>query len=175
MLRRALLSGEELVEQLMEQVYWKRGATESATGAKTLTLRQFEEKYGAEFLRLAHENKATNLAAIYELLPEGEQARGDLKDALRALDRAVNIDWPLQHYRSAVRYLSNANTGKGEPQGHAEAGVGASGGEAAAATGGTNWQQYLPPRFQFRIFFPTLWSEEERKGWGARHSPSQPA
>lgn len=181
---RATLLGSEKAEELMELVYWKRGATEKSTGAKTLTLRQFEDKYGAEFLRLAHENEQVNLAALYERLPASEQAREDLTKALRALDQAVNIEWPLQHYRSAVRYLSPANTGKGEPQGDSDAGVGASGGElsgeqegdaklnsrgeSATATGGTNWQQYLPPRFQFRIFFPSLWREEERKEWGRR-------
>jgi tryptophan 2,3-dioxygenase len=35
-----------------------------------------------------------------------------------------------------------------------------------AATGGTNWQQYLPPRFQKRIFYPTIWSNEEIELWG---------
>jgi tryptophan 2,3-dioxygenase len=35
-----------------------------------------------------------------------------------------------------------------------------------AATGGTNWQKYLPPRFQKRIFYPTLWSAEEQENWG---------
>jgi tryptophan 2,3-dioxygenase len=34
------------------------------------------------------------------------------------------------------------------------------------ATGGTNWQKYLPPRFQRVMFFPELWSEEERAEWG---------
>jgi tryptophan 2,3-dioxygenase len=35
-----------------------------------------------------------------------------------------------------------------------------------AATGGTNWQKYLPPRFQKRIFFPQLWSTQEKDNWG---------
>ena len=34
------------------------------------------------------------------------------------------------------------------------------------ATGGTNWEKYLPPRFQKIIFFPELWTEKERKNWG---------
>jgi tryptophan 2,3-dioxygenase len=38
--------------------------------------------------------------------------------------------------------------------------------EDIAATGGTNWQKYLPPRFQKRIFYPELWSEEEQTNWG---------
>ena len=51
------------------------------------------------------------------------------------------------HYKSAVRYLSQDKND-------------------VRATGGTNWQKYLPPRFQKRIFFPDLWSEEEQENWG---------
>jgi tryptophan 2,3-dioxygenase len=36
------------------------------------------------------------------------------------------------------------------------------------ATGGTNWQKYLPPRFQKRIFYPDLWSIEEKENWGKK-------
>ena len=59
----------------------------------------------------------------------------------------VNVNWPLVHYKSAVRYLSTKD-------------------EDIDATGGTNWQKYLPPRFQKRIFFPVLWSNEEQNNWG---------
>jgi tryptophan 2,3-dioxygenase len=59
----------------------------------------------------------------------------------------VNINWPLVHYKSAVRYL------QADPA-------------DIAATGGTNWQKYLPPRFQKRIFYPSLWSAEEIENWG---------
>jgi len=38
--------------------------------------------------------------------------------------------------------------------------------EDIKATGGTNWQKYLPPRFQKIIFFPELWSEKEKEEWG---------
>jgi len=63
------------------------------------------------------------------------------------LDVNVNVNWPLVHYKSAVRYLNR------EP-------------EEIKATGGTNWQKYLPPRFQKRIFYPTLWSDEDVANWG---------
>ena len=59
----------------------------------------------------------------------------------------VNVNWPLVHYKSAVRYLQ-AKEGD------------------VPATGGTNWQKYLPPRFQKRIFYPELWSNEEMENWG---------
>ncbi|MHB8401958.1 MAG: tryptophan 2,3-dioxygenase family protein, partial [Bacteroidia bacterium] len=38
--------------------------------------------------------------------------------------------------------------------------------EDIAATGGTNWQKYLPPRFQKRMFFPALWTDTEKEEWG---------
>ena len=66
---------------------------------------------------------------------------------LRKFDEQVNIHWPLVHYKSAVRYLQKNPAD-------------------IAATGGTNWQKYLPPRFQKRIFFPTLWSQTEQDNWG---------
>ncbi|MEQ8423690.1 MAG: tryptophan 2,3-dioxygenase, partial [Cyclobacteriaceae bacterium] len=31
---------------------------------------------------------------------------------------------------------------------------------------GTNWQKYLPPRFQRIMFFPELWSDQEKNDWG---------
>jgi tryptophan 2,3-dioxygenase len=66
---------------------------------------------------------------------------------LRQHDIQVNIKWPLAHYKSAVRYLSRESAD-------------------IAATGGTNWQKYLPPRFQKRIFYPELWSPNEQENWG---------
>lgn len=147
--RRASTPEGASTSDLLENIYWGRGAAELSTGNKTLTLRQFEEKYGSEFLRLAEEMKGQTLYEVYQGLPESDRQRTELREALRTFDRQVNIDWPLMHYKSAVRYL------KRDP-------------EDIAATGGTNWQKYLPPKNQFRIFFPELWTEQERKEWG-RH------
>jgi tryptophan 2,3-dioxygenase len=135
------------IEEMYEHIYWKAGATELASGKKTLTLIQFEEKYSETFKKLAKEFKQSNLFAIYNSLPESDKSNSELKHALRKLDVCVNINWPLSHYKSAVRYLQK------NP-------------EDIAATGGTNWQKYLPPRFQKRIFFPELWSNEEKEEWG---------
>jgi tryptophan 2,3-dioxygenase len=59
----------------------------------------------------------------------------------------VNVNWPLMHYKSAVRYLQRDPTD-------------------VPATGGTNWRSYLPPKFQRRIFYPQLWSQQELEDWG---------
>lgn len=135
------------IETQFEHIYWKFGATELASGKQTLTLKQFIKKYAGQFLQLAKERVATNFSALYLQL----QARGEdvsaLAEELRKLDLYVNVEWPLSHYKSAVRYLEKDPVD-------------------VAATGGTNWQKYLPPRFQKRIFYPYLWTEEQMEEWG---------
>lgn len=135
------------MEELFDFLYWKKGATELKSGKKTLTLKQFEEKYSRELIRLANDFRQTNMLALYRSLAAEDQAREDVRLALRELDVNVNVNWPLQHYKSAVRYLQRNPSD-------------------IAATGGTNWQKYLPPRFQKRIFYPELWSEREVEEWG---------
>jgi tryptophan 2,3-dioxygenase len=138
---------DDAIEQMYEHLYWKSGATELSSNKKTLTLVQFEEKYSDTFKDLAKKFKHKNLLALYKSLPESDPQNKELKIALRQLDVNVNINWPLSHYKSAVRYLQKDPVD-------------------IAATGGTNWQKYLPPRFQKRIFFPELWSKEEMEEWG---------
>lgn len=135
------------IEQLFEHIYWKKGATELATGKKTLTLEQFEKKYSKDFIALANEYKGKNMWAKYTQLSDKDKQNTKLINALKELDVNVNINWPLMHYKSAVRYLQQ-NT------------------EDIAATGGTNWQKYLPPRFQKRIFYPEIWTKQEQEDWG---------
>lgn len=135
------------IEEMYQHIYWKQGATEAATGKKTLTLEQFDEKYGKDFIALAKEYQTKNMWARYKALSKNDQENIDLINALRQLDVNVNINWPLVHYKSAVRYLQQDKSD-------------------VPATGGTNWQKYLPPRFQKRIFYPALWSEQEMEEWG---------
>ena len=134
-------------EHMFEHIYWKTGATELATGKKTLTLKQFEEKYSEQFLELSKKCAKGNLYAKYRELSDTDKNNPELIELMRALDANVNVNWCLQHYKSAVRYL------QGDP-------------EIIAATGGTNWQKYLPPRFQKIIFYPELWTDDEKKEWG---------
>ena len=68
---------------------------------------------------------------------------------MKKLDQKANVDWPLQHLKSATRYLQR------DPN-------------VIKASGGTNWQKYLPPRRQRIIFYPELWKEEEVKEWGQK-------
>ncbi len=145
--KRESLKNEKDVAKLFEHIYWKEGATEELTGKKTLTLTQFEGKYKARFIELATYCTNNNLWQVYSRLTEEEKAKPAVINALRTNDLNVNVDWPLAHYKSAVRYL---NKDKND----------------VAATGGTNWQKYLPPRFQKRIFYPALWNQDEIDNWG---------
>ncbi len=135
------------IEEMFKNIYWNKGATELATGKKTLTLEQFEKKYGDEFIALIKEYQTKNLWAKYKALSAEDQKNPELINALKEIDINVNVNWPLMHYKSAVRYLQQ-NEGD------------------VPATGGTNWQKYLPPRFQKRIFYPELWGTQEHEEWG---------
>ena len=135
------------IPQMFEKIYWKAGATELATGKKTLTLQQFEEKYSKNLIELARKYNSCNLWQLYKMLPEADQSNPQIINTLKMLDTNVNVNWPLSHYKSAVRYLQK------DP-------------EDIKATGGTNWQKYLPPRFQKRVFYPALWNAEEMENWG---------
>ncbi len=48
-------------EELFQNIYWKRGATDLSTGEKTLTLKQFEKRYTHRFLRIAKEHRKSTL------------------------------------------------------------------------------------------------------------------
>lgn len=143
---------EELWEadyhEQLDNIYWRRGAVDQETGEKTLTLRDFEDKYLDAFHAFADEYQPMNLWRKYKGLSEADQKNPMLIQRLRELDINVNVNWPLVHYRTAVHYM-----GAGKDQDD-------------TGTGGTNWKKYLPPRFQRRIFYPELWSDQEKQEWG---------
>jgi tryptophan 2,3-dioxygenase len=70
-----------------------------------------------------------------------------LKYALREFDITYNVTWPIAHIKTAGYYLNSK-------------------GENKAATGGSEWQKYLHPSYQRRIFFPQLWTAQELESWG---------
>ena len=141
------MRGVDEINQLFDHIYWKAGATEAESGKKTLTLIQFEEKYKNHFIALGNHCKHKNLWQVYLRLSKEDQADENVKQVLRQNDTNVNINWPLAHYKSAVKYLARQD-------------------KDVTATGGTNWQKYLPPRFQKRIFYPELWTTKEHENWG---------
>jgi len=132
------------LQDLLDKLYWRSGATELASGKKTLTLRQFEQKYSNDFFDLATKYKDINLRKRYQ---NGFTQSTELKDRLRRFDLLANVFWPLAHLRSAGHYLHKTP-------------------EDIKATGGTNWQKYLPPKFRRVMFFPELWTDQEKQDWG---------
>jgi len=138
------------IEEQMDAIYWKDGAKVEDTGKPAYTAVQFIEKYWDDLVFAAESYEHCNIwERFMELKQTGisDAEVAHLEDALRLLDLNVNVNWPLQHYKTAVRYLSKKPSD-------------------IPATGGTNWQKYLPPRFQRRIFYPELWTENQRAEWG---------
>jgi tryptophan 2,3-dioxygenase len=132
------------IEKQVECLYWRSGATELASGKKTLTLQQFEQKYIKLFTETSLKYRERNLKKIYQQhFPQSKP----VIEKLREFDQLSNVLWRLVHMRTAARYLHR------DP-------------EDIKATGGTNWQKYLPPRFQRIMFFPELWTEQEKADWG---------
>ena len=140
-------SSENELEELYEHIYWKKGATDLATGEKTLTLTQFEYRYTPRLIRIAKQVKGKTIYSKYLNLPKKERKNDLLIKALKELDINANVNWPLMHMGSAYRYLAKDK-------------------KPIDATGGTNWKEYLPPSFQKIIFFPEIYSKDELNNWG---------
>jgi tryptophan 2,3-dioxygenase len=130
-------------DEIFENLYWQQGAIELSSGNKTLTLKNFEAKYGKMLKELIDAYRRKN---IWQKFMEVNTPSQELTDLMKQFDLKANVFWPLAHYKSAVRYLQKDPVD-------------------IAATGGTNWQKYLPPRFQKVIFFPELWTEHEKDEW----------
>lgn len=142
--KRDSISNNMTTDDLFNNLYWQQGAIELATGEKTLTLKTFEIKYGKELKELIDSNKSKNIWKQYQSCADKDE---ELKKLMQTLDLKANVFWPLAHYKSAVRYLQRDPVD-------------------IAATGGTNWQKYLPPRFQKVIFYPEIWTDQEKAEWG---------
>jgi tryptophan 2,3-dioxygenase len=136
----------ELAEKL-DKIYWRKGATELSSGKKTLTLQRFEQKYNKTILDFANEYENKNIYSKIQNLDWTLEENQPIKKALRTLDEQANVLWPLAHFHSAMKYLNRPPA-------------------VIQATGGTNWQRYLPPKFQKTTFFPGLWNEDEMENWG---------
>lgn len=135
------------IREMVEKLYWKRGATDLSTGSKTLTLQQFENHYMKAFYEAGVRYREKNLQQVFQRNFSDSSSRDKIVPRLREYDTYVNIFWPLAHMKSAGAYLIK------DP-------------DVLKATGGTNWQKYLPPKFQKRMFFPDLWTEQEIADWG---------
>lgn len=141
---RMRLSDNPPIEEYMENLYWKDAGYNRQAGKKSLTLRQFEDKYQEKLTALAYKMEGRTLA---DLANKRTDISVELKQKLREFDELYNIKWPLVHLETAQHYLDSKNENK-------------------AATGGSEWKKYLHPKYQQRKFFPDLWTELEKDNWG---------
>jgi tryptophan 2,3-dioxygenase len=140
---RATIERNTPIEHAFEHLYWQAAGKDHATGQKNTLLVNFERKYKAEFLLKMEAYNTTNLWTKFQQLPNEVQQDEALIKAMRHYDYTVNVSWVMAHYHAAGKYLGNAE-----------------------ATGGSDWRKYMHPKYQRRIFFPGLWSEDELKNWG---------
>jgi len=141
---RERLSDNPKIEEYMENLYWKDAGYNRKTGKKSLTLRQFEDKYQEKLTALAYKMEGRTLA---DLANTRKDMSNELKQKLREFDELYNIQWPLVHLETAQHYLDSKNENK-------------------VATGGSEWKKYLHPKYQQRKFFPDLWTQIEKNNWG---------
>jgi tryptophan 2,3-dioxygenase len=134
-------------EHALEHLYWQAAGKDFKTGKKSYLLEEFEKKYKVEFLRFMEEYNNINVWKKFRQLPEEAQNDPTLVKAMRHYDYTVNVTWVMGHYNTAKKYIESVSG----PQ---------------EATGGSDWKKYMHPKYQRRIFFPELWSEEELKTWG---------
>ncbi|AXG68658.1 tryptophan 2,3-dioxygenase [Kordia sp. SMS9] len=128
-------------------MYWQVAGNDHKTGKRSKLMINFDEKYKKELISWMKEYNTINLWTKFKQLPRDYQNDKTLINAMRHYDHTVNISWVMHHYNAAAKYI---NSEKGN----------------AAATGGSDWQKYMHPKYQKRIFFPALWSKEELKNWG---------
>ena len=130
-----------------EHLYWQAAGKDYHTGEKSFLILEFERKYREEFLRYMEEYNTINIWQKFKQLPEADQKNTELVKAMRHYDHTINVTWVMGHLNAARKYI---DSGKGSGE----------------ATGGSDWKKYMHPKYQRRIFFPELWSEEELKNWG---------
>lgn len=133
-------------EHAYEHLYWQAAGKNFDTGDKTTLLANFEKKYMEEFITFMKEYNKSNLQLVYLRLPEAQRNDKRLINALRHYDHTVNVKWVMSHLNAARKYLGGAE-----------------------ATGGSEWQRYMHPKFQKRVFFPNLWTESELETWGTNN------
>jgi len=134
-------------EERLDNIYWQAAGTNHVSGEKSLTLSLFLEKYGEKFISLAKNYEDKNIWSRFQQLPAEDQNDPDLVHAMRHLDHTINIKWVMAHFHAAAKYLD-------------------SGDESVEATGGSEWKKYMHPKYQRRIFFPGVWTQEEIDDWG---------
>lgn len=144
---RATINRDTPFSHAYDHLYWQAAGKDHKTGKKSTLIQLFEDRYMDDFIVFMKTYNTKNLWSKFKSLPQEDQKDVQLVNAMRHYDHTVNVLWVMAHFKAAAKYL---NSGKTE----------------AKATGGSEWQKYMHPRFQKRVFFPDLWSEEELDKWG---------
>jgi len=129
-------------------LYWQAAGKNYTTGQKSTLLALFEKKYLGDFIDFMEDYNNINLSKKFKELPKEVQKNKELIKAMRNYDYTVNVTWVMAHYNAAGKYLGGED-------------------KDIEATGGSSWRKYMHPKYQRRIFYPYLWSEEELKNWGS--------
>ncbi|MDD7915707.1 tryptophan 2,3-dioxygenase family protein [Polaribacter ponticola] len=130
-----------------DHLYWQAAGVNHKTGKKSTLIKLFDKKYIGDFIDFMEDYNDINLSKKFKQLPEDVQLDSKLIKAMRHYDYTVNVKWVMAHYNAAGKYLGGGD-------------------KDLEATGGSSWRKYMHPKYQRRIFFPYLWSEEELKNWG---------
>jgi tryptophan 2,3-dioxygenase len=141
------MGAEAGIDALFNEMYWLDAGLDRKTGKKTQTLQMFLDRYLDALKRCAQKMESRNLYSQFRKIDSSVTGYDTLKRSLRDFDHTYNVVWPLAHLKTADHYLNSKGEGK-------------------AATGGSEWQKYLHPSYQRRIFFPDLWTKEELENWG---------
>jgi len=132
------LSDDPDANDYLEHVYWRLAGYNPNTKSRSTTLKLFEDKYLSVFAEYI--DKARN-NTVYDKFKQVKDPSDELIKLMKTFDNAYNVKWPLVHYNTAKFFLTKK-------------------GEAKAATGGSEWEKYLHPKFQKRTFFPDLWEND---------------
>ena len=135
-------------EHALEHLYWQAAGKDYKTNNKSILLTSFESEYKEEFITFMKVYNTKNLWSRFKDLPSLKRKNKSLIKAMRHYDYTVNIKWVKGHYNAAKHYISSKSNNEIE------------------GTGGSNWQKYMHPKYQKRIFFPELWSSKEKDDWG---------
>lgn len=143
------------LNELYENIYWKRGAIQTSADSKPIlnekgenkkakTLIDFEIRYDTEFKALAKKFKDNNLYCLFNRQPQEVKKNENILNLLREIDKKINCDWKGHHHTTVKHHLSNENDSIGNDK---------------QGGGGTNWKEYLPPSKQGVIYFPEIYSQ----------------
>ena len=140
---RSTIDRDTPFEHAYEHLYWQAAGKNYNTGQKSILLDKFEKKYMGDFIDFMKDYNTTNISMKFKSLPDSVRNNIDLVNTMRHYDYTVNVKWVMSHYKAAAKYIGGG-----------------------AATGGSDWTKYMLPKYQKRIFYPDLWSEEEIENWG---------